>query len=77
MAGRVRIRLRSEFTIVQDSDITKHLGQEDIPQVAGLDNALAERIVSRPDTGHRQIFSITWDPVNEEFIFEISETDAE
>lgn len=74
--GRIRITTRSEFAIVQDADVVKHMGQEDIAQVAGLDNALAERVVSRPATSHRQVYNITWDPDAEELIIEISETNA-
>lgn len=67
-----------EFTVVQDSDVKHHIGQRDIDAVAGLEAALAERVVSRPETGakQRQIFNIVWDTVNEEVIVEISETDS-
>lgn len=44
-----------------------------IEGVAGLDDALAERIVSRPASGEKQVFSISWDPILGELIIEVSE----
>ena len=52
----------------------KIIGADYIENVAGLDNALAERIVSRPASGQKQIFNIVWDPVLEEIIIEVSVT---
>ena len=72
--GQIRMVTRTAFASVQA--YTKYEGQEDLPMVAGLDDALAERIVSRPATGHRQIYNITWDPDSEELIIEVSETSA-
>lgn len=63
-----------EYTTVLDADVEKYMDQYSIPMVAGLDNALAERIVSRPTTGKKQVFNIIWDPDEEELIFEVSET---
>jgi hypothetical protein len=73
MAPKLVVR---EFTSVQDSSRKKYLGQIDVEEVAGLDNLLAERVVSRPASGERQVFNITWNPDTEELIIEISETDA-
>lgn len=56
---------------------TKRDEEQYIEGVAGLDNALAERVFSRPSTGQRQVFNIVWDPGIEELIIEISSTDAE
>ena len=75
-APKITMTLRSAFTIVRDADVTKYAGQQDIAQVAGLPAVLAERIVSRPPAGFRQVFNIYWDPNDEEFVIEISETDA-
>ena len=63
-----------EYSQVVEADIKKHIGQQDIAAVAGLDEALSERIVSRPETGQKQVFNVVWDPNNEELIIEISET---
>jgi len=72
----IKLVVRTEFTSVQNSDVEKFEGQADIPMIAGLDNVLAERIVSRPAAGHRQVFNLTYDPNDEELIIEISENDA-
>lgn len=58
------------------TDPVKRDQEQYVEGIAGLDDALAERIVSRPATGQRQVFSIAWDPVNEELIIEISSTDT-
>ena len=71
MAFRLKVR---EYVTVQDADMEKFMSQQDIPAVAGLDNALAERIVSRPASGEKQVFNIVWDPGNEELIIEVSVT---
>jgi len=63
-----------EYAAVLPANVVKHMDQISIEAVAGLDNALAERLVSRPATGQKQIFNIVWDPVNEELIFEVSVT---
>ena len=76
--GRITVTTRAAYDIVQDADVTKYEGQENIEQVAGLFNALAERVVSRPPTtgGCRQVFNIYWDTNIEELVIEISETDT-
>lgn len=51
----------------------KIAGHEYIENIAGLDDALAERMVSRPASGQKQIFNIVWDPSIEELIIEVSE----
>lgn len=63
-----------EYKTVKDEDIVKNISQNYIEGVAGLDNALAERIVSRPASGEKQIFNIVWDPRLEEIVIEISVT---
>jgi len=74
--GRIQMTTRSEFAIIQATDDIKYPGQEDLSQVAGLPACLAERVVSRPPTGMRQVFNVYWDPDAEELVWEISETDA-
>ncbi|GAH77900.1 unnamed protein product [marine sediment metagenome] len=66
-----------EYKTVKDEDVIKGISQNYIEGVAGLDNALAERIVSRPASGEKQIFNIVWDPLREEIIIEISVTTEE
>jgi len=69
----IRLVVR-EYTAVLEENIEKFMYQQEIPMVAGLDNALAERIVSRPTSGKKQVFNIVWDPESEELVFEVSET---
>lgn len=71
--SKIRMVVR-EYSTVLDAKVEKFIDQYSIPMVAGLDNALAERIVSRPTTGKKQVFNIVWDPDNEELIFEVSVT---
>ena len=52
----------------------KLIGHQYIEGVAGLDDALAERVISRPASGEKQVFNIVWDPVNEELIIEVAAT---
>lgn len=52
----------------------KIIGHEYIENVAGLDDALAERVISRPASGQKQVFNIIWDPDKEELVIEISAT---
>lgn len=56
------------------TDPIKKEGMDYIENVSGLDNALAERVISRPASGQKQVFSIVWDPSIEELIIEVSET---
>ena len=74
LPGQIRLKVRTAFASILEA--TKYEGQETIGMVSGLDDALAERIVSRPATGQRQVYNIVWDPDNEELIIEIGETDA-
>ena len=66
--------VREVSTLVADPN--KRDQEQYIEGVAGLDDALAERIVSRPITGQRQVFNIVWDPVGEELIIEVYETNT-
>ena len=66
------MKVREVLTLATDP--SKRVGMDYIENVSGLDDALAERIVSRPATGEKQVFNIVWDPVNEEIIIEIAET---
>ena len=72
--GQIRLKARAEFTSLLPA--IKYEGQETIGMVSGLDDSLAERIVSRPTTGQRQVFNIAWDPITEELIIEVSEVDT-
>lgn len=63
-----------EIPTVIEEDTEKEAGQINIEDVAGLEAALAGRVVSRPLTGKRQVLGIYWDPDNEEFVVEVAET---
>lgn len=65
------MKIREFTTVVK---VVKRDQENYIEGVAGLDDALAERVVSRPASGEKQVFNIVWDPVNEELIIEVSET---
>lgn len=56
------------------SDPVKRDQENYIEGVAGLDDALAERIFSRPASGEKKVISIVWDPSIDELVIEISAT---
>lgn len=66
-----------EIPTVIEANTTKYIGQENIETVAGLEEALAERVVSRPTSQMRQVLNMFWDPIREEFVIEISDTSEE
>lgn len=65
------MKVREVPTLVTDP--TKRDQESYIESIAGLDDALAERIVSRPTAGRRQIFNIVWNPTTEELEIDVSE----
>lgn len=73
MGNFIPVVIREVPTVVE-SETKKYENQESIESVSGLEAALAGRIVSRPASGQKQVFSIVWDPNNKEFIIEVSET---
>lgn len=69
-----RIIEREVPTVVEPEEVEKELGQVNIEDVAGLEEALAGRINSRPTTGQKQVLGMVWDPINDEFIVEVAAT---
>lgn len=74
--GQIRLKVRTEFQSILDEYNINKGGQQEITQTVGLDDSLAERIVSRPSSGQRQVYNIIYDVAEQELIFEISEQDT-
>lgn len=60
--------MKARLVLTLEEEPKKIIGHQYIENVAGLDDALAERILSRPPALSKQVFNIYWNPVTEEYV---------